>query len=342
MMNRESLDASCASNHQPLLLLIRPSMHIDIACCSCCRAAQHAWHEDGLRGGIVSTDDLAGAASNELLSKTLKNLRYVMAAAPRQISRSSLLVCQKLSAITLESAIRFQPDMLPDVLREWIVMALQPQLKQQRISSQLLLCLLNPAPLITHYRYWRCARQQQVLACEPACKNTLITTRHLSNSRLEMLGNFRLLQEMVQQKMHLIAPLSLSVSLSWLDQQDLPALLLQLFSFTRPPVRLYLYIDEISDGRLTEQLLENMHELKQHGVCFVLNGEADCRHLQRLYLLCDGVRYQMQQLSEQEDVQKRLLQHQRENKFVQIAGISFAEQELKAYQSGGVQLLMSE
>lgn len=338
-MNIEHSFSACSDNSKLLLLLIRQSKLNYSSCCACCQSALNAWQENNVAGGVACIDDLPEAASYALLMKNLKNLRYAMTAAPRQTGGSIVLVCQQLSDITQQSAIHLQPAMLSEVQRNWIMHALKPRLKQQQQSAELLRRLLNPAPLIARIRYWRTADSNLVLACEPEPRDAAVSFRRLNDSGLEMLAGFRLLQEMVQQRIHTIAPLSLTVSLAWLSHASLPELLLRTLSFSQQPVRLVLNIDSANSDTLTEQVLTNIRELKRQGVRFVISTQGRCGHYLRLKMLCDGVRYDMATLMASTDAQAELKSHQREGKFIQIYGITSPEQSQLARELGGEQLL---
>lgn len=338
-MNIEHSFSACSNNKKLLLLLIRQSKLSYTSCCACCQSALNAWRNNNVAGGIACIDDLPDAASFELLMKNLKNLRYAMTAAPRQAGGSIILVCQQLSRITQQSAIHLQPAMLSEVQRNWIMHALKPRLKQQQQSAELLRRLLNPAPLIARIRYWRTVDSNQVLACEPEPHDATISFPRLNESGLEMLASFRLLQEMVQQQIHAIAPLSLTVSLAWLSHARLPELLYRTLSFSQQPVRLVLNIESGNSDTLTEQALTNIRELKQQGLRFVMSAQGRCGHYLRLKMLCDGVRYDMATLMVSSDAQAELKMHQREGKFIQIDGITSPQQSQLAGELGGEQLL---
>lgn len=341
-MNFVRTFSGCSDKNTLLLLLIRQSKMSYTPCCACCQSALKAWHENNVAGGVACIDDLPDAASYELLMKTLKNLRYAMAAAPRQPGGSVILVCQHLSDITHQSAIYLQPAMLSEVQRSWILHALKPHLKQQQQSAELLRRLLNPAPLIARIRYWRRADSNQVLACEPELHDSAVTFLRLNKSGLEMFASFRLLQEMVQQRYHTIAPLSLTVSLAWLSHASLSALLFRTLSLSRHPARLMLNIDSGNSDTLTEQVLTNIRELKQQGVSFVISAQGRCGHYLRLKMLSDGVRYSISALAASGDAQVELKMHQREGKFIQIDGITSPEELRRARELGGEQLLNQE
>ena len=338
-MNIEHSFSACGDNQKLLLLLIRHSELSYTPCCASCQSALNAWHNNNVAGGVACIDDLPDATSYELLMKNLKNLRYAMTAAPRQAGGIVILVCQQLSRITQNSAIHLQPAMLSEVQRNWIMHALKPRLKRQQQSAELLQRLLNPAPLIARIRYWRTADSNQVLACEPEPRDAAFSFLRLNESGLEMLASFRLLQEMVQEKIHAIAPLSLTVSLAWLSHPCLPELLFRTLSFSQQPVRLVLNIDSGNSDTLTEQLLTNIRELKQQGLRFVLSTQGRCGHYLRLKMLCDGVRYDLATLLASGDAQAELKMHQREGKFIQIGGITSPEQSQLAGELGGEQLL---
>ncbi|MER2902801.1 hypothetical protein ABTW56_04260 [Enterobacter roggenkampii] len=338
-MNIEHSFSACGDNQKLLLLLIRQSELSYTPCCASCQSALNAWHNNNVAGGVACIDDLPDATSYELLMKNLRNLRYAMTAAPRQAGGIVILVCQQLSRITQNSAIHLQPAMLSEVQRNWIMHALKPRLKRQQQSAELLQRLLNPAPLIARIRYWRTADSNQVLACEPEPRDAAFSFLRLNESGLEMLASFRLLQEMVQEKIHAIAPLSLTVSLAWLSHPCLPELLFRTLSFSQQPVRLVLNIDSGNSDTLTEQLLTNIRELKQQGLRFVLSTQGRCGHYLRLKMLCDGVRYDLATLLASGDAQAELKMHQREGKFIQIGGITSPEQSQLAGELGGEQLL---
>lgn len=338
-MNIEHSFSACGDNQKLLLLLIRQSELSYTPCCASCQSALNAWHNNNVAGGVACIDDLPDATSYELLMKNLKNLRYAMTAAPRQAGGIVILVCQQLSRITQNSAIHLQPAMLSEVQRNWIMHALKPRLKRQQQSAELLQRLLNPAPLIARIRYWRTADSNQVLACEPEPRDAAFSFLRLNESGLEMLASFRLLQEMVQEKIHAIPPLSLTVSLAWLSHPCLPELLFRTLSFSQQPVRLVLNIDSGNSDTLTEQLLTNIRELKQQGLRFVLSTQGRCGHYLRLKMLCDGVRYDLATLLASGDAQAELKMHQREGKFIQIGGITSPEQSQLAGELGGEQLL---
>jgi hypothetical protein len=212
--------------------------------------------------------------------------------------------------------------------------------EQKDTPEDLLFHLLNPAPLIKDYNYWCDASRERLVLCTPKTKAPL-TIDNLLDSGLELMGNFRLLQEMEKQQIHCIAPMGLTVSMEWLGEPALPDMLNRLLKLSQDSVRLMLHVKANRLTSIPRNLLANITQLRLKGVKLVLDYDLAESSLPELAILCDGIRYPLSRLHQMPDVRDRILLYRQEGKVIQITGVA-GESDLKlATQCGGDHFLMN-
>ncbi|HDX4048307.1 TPA: hypothetical protein ROG05_000655 [Enterobacter soli] len=199
--------------------------------------------------------------------------------------------------------------------------------------------LLHPAPLITGYDYWQNTDGKQVALCTPQTE-AVLAVDSLMASGLELMGSFRLLQEMDRQHIHRIAPMGLTVSMAWLGYPGLPDMLGRLLKTATDRLPLMLYLEADCETPVPECLFANVQKLRQQGVKLVLNAEMAGICCTKLSLLCDGVRYPLSLILMLPEVRTRIRQFRMEGKFIQVTGISGISELRQARMWGGDHFLI--